>query len=82
MRWNVWCIERGIAAAWLLIGDLVISRRVLVEMEHHGVPRFRLGLGLSLPVFPLDFVTVSLSPPIPPELHCFVPFGRFDSSFG
>ena len=35
----------------LLIGDLVIVRRSLVEMDHHGVPRFRLGLGLSLPVF-------------------------------
>jgi len=56
-------------------------RRALVEMDDHGVPRFRLGLGLFLPVFPLDFVAVSLSPPIPAESQCFAPFGRFDSSY-
>ena len=26
-------------------------------MDHHGVPRFTLGLGLFLPGFPFDFVS-------------------------
>ena len=64
-------------AVRLLIGDLVISRRVLVEMDDHGVPRFRLGLGLFLPLFPLDFVSDDSCL----NFSAFCYLERFDSSF-
>jgi len=63
MRWNVyWCIEWGSTVAWLLIGDLVILRRVLVEMDDHGVPRFTNDLVLACLC---RFFRWTLSPPIP-----------------